>query len=388
LFFYPGAAPDGSLSRNFNDGFGQSMQHYYNTLNLTGKFATGPVKHTLLLGYDFYQLDDSLTNVCCAAAPVFNLFTPRYTPGRQIQDTVNDPFVGVYKLNFTQTWNGLYAQDQMELYKGVFLMGGMRWDSAQVYNNETRQTSSDDSRISPRAGVLFRPVRWLSLYGSYSQNFGPSNSFYNTDGVKRAPQTASQWELGAKTEFFDGRLNATLAFFDLTKRNLPVTDPFNPLFTKTIGEARTRGLEFETQGEILPGWRVIGAYSYLPDATIVNGGADGTTGNRLFLAAEHSGSLWTTYEFLEGALQGLKFGSGAVGVSQRQGNAANDYQLPGYVTMNLMLGYGLKVGPTKVSAQLNIDNLIDKTYHSGSNSAYQIQFGAPRTFLGSLRVEY
>ncbi|MFM8333252.1 MAG: TonB-dependent siderophore receptor, partial [Candidatus Methylumidiphilus sp.] len=177
----------------------------------------------------------------------------------------------------------------------------------------------------------------------------------------------------------------TVAFFDLTKYNLPVTDPFNPLLTRTIGEARTRGVEFEVQGEILPGWRLIGAYAYMPDATI-NSGVN--TGNRLFLAPEHSGSLWTTYELQAGLLSGLKFGGGAVGVSQRQGNEVNDYQLPGYVTMNLMAAYGLKVGPTKVTAQLNIDNLIDKTYYAGSNSAYQIQFGAPRTFLGSLRVEY
>jgi len=385
LFFYPGADPDGTLYRSFNDGYGETSQRYYNTLNLTGKFDTGPVKHSILLGYDFFQLDDKMTNICCAFAPAFNIFSPRYNNGSLVQDTVNDPNVFVSNLNFTQTWNGLYAQDQMEVYKGIFIMGGMRWDSAQVYNNSLNLTASDDSRVNPRAGVLFRPIKWLSLYGSYSQNFGPSNSFFSTDGGKQAPQTANQWELGAKTEFFDGRLNATLAFYDLTKNNLPAPDPLNPLLTRTIGQAQTRGMEFEVQGEILPGWRVIGAYAYLPDATI-NTGIN--AGNRLFLAPEHSGSLWTTYEFEQGAFQGLKFGSGVNGVSQRQGDEANDYQLPGYVTWNLMLGYGLKVGPTRVSAQLNIDNLIDKTYYAGSNSTYQIQFGAPRTFLGSLRVEY
>jgi len=392
LFFYPGADADGTLARNFNDGVGSSSQHYYNTLNLTGKFATGPVKHTLLLGYDFYQLDDKLDNPCCAAAPAFNIFSPRYAGGPQRQDIFNDPNVAVYRFDFTQTWNGLYLQDQMELHKGIFLTGGMRWDSAQVYNNTTDQMTSDDSRVNPRVGLLFRPVQWLSMYANYSQNFGPSNSFFSTGGAKLGPQTADQWELGAKTEFFDGRMNATVAWFGLTKNNMSVPDPLNPTLNKTIGQAETKGLEFETQGEILPGWRLIGAYAYLPYAQITKdvdyGGGPGNTGNRLFLAPEHSGSLWTTYEFQTGELQGLKFGTGMVGVGQRQGDAANDYQLPGYVTMNLMLGYGMKVGPAKMTAQLNIDNLIDKTYYSGSNSAYQIQFGAPRTFLGSLRVEY
>ncbi|MFM8330969.1 MAG: TonB-dependent siderophore receptor, partial [Candidatus Methylumidiphilus sp.] len=201
LFFYPGANPDGSLDRFYNDAFGQNSQRYYNTLNLTGKFDTGPVKHSVLLGYDFFQLDDQLTNVCCGAAPAFNIFAPRYSRGPQIQNPITDPAAGVFKFDFTQTWNGLYLQDQMEVYKGVFVMGGMRWDTAQVYNNAANLQTSDDSRVSPRGGVLLRPVKWLSMYGSYSQNFGPSNSFYNTDGAKMAPQTANQWELGAKTEF-------------------------------------------------------------------------------------------------------------------------------------------------------------------------------------------
>jgi iron complex outermembrane receptor protein len=203
---------------------------------------------------------------------------------------------------------------------------------------------------------------------------------------------ANQWELGAKTEFFDGRFNATLAFFDLTKNNISVPDPTNPLRSRTVGQAQSRGFEFQTQGEILPGWQIIGGYAYLPNANITkdigyDGGA-GNTGNRLFLAPEHSGSLWTTYEFQGGELQGLKFGSGVVGASQRQGDAANDYQLPGYVVWNLMSSYSLNVGKAKLTAQLNIDNILGKTYYSGSNSAYQIQFGTPRTFLGALRVEY
>jgi len=48
------------------------------------------------------------------------------------------------------------------------------------------------------------------------------------------------------------------------------------------------------------------------------------------------------------------------------------------------------VGPTKVSLQLNIDNLLDKDYFSGSSgsAARGAHFGALRTFLGSVRVEF
>lgn len=100
---------------------------------------------------------------------------------------------------------------------------------------------------------------------------------------------------------FDGRLRATFSYFDLTKQNLSTPDPLNPFRSKAIGEAQTRGYEFDVAGEILPGWNMIATYSYLPYAKITKdhgtifddqgnavGTDDGTRGNRLFLAAKHT----------------------------------------------------------------------------------------------------
>ncbi|MGQ0592972.1 MAG: hypothetical protein ACT4QB_10060, partial [Gammaproteobacteria bacterium] len=61
---------------------------------------------------------------------------------------------------------------------------------------------------------------------------------------------------------------------------------------------------------------------------------------------------------------------------------------PGYAIVNLLASYQWLLGPTKLTAQLNLDNLFDKTYFVGSNSGGAIQFGAPRTFLGSIRIEF
>ena len=117
-------------------------------------------------------------------------------------------------------------------------------------------------------------------------------------------------------------------------------------------------------------------------------GGPGTQGNRLPNAPQHSGSLFTSYEFQDGLIKGFKFGGGMNAVSQRQGNQDNSYQVPGYVLVNLMTSYSIKAGPTKITAQLNVDNLLDKYYFVGSNTGYDIFFGAPRSFLGSILVEY
>ncbi len=117
-------------------------------------------------------------------------------------------------------------------------------------------------------------------------------------------------------------------------------------------------------------------------------GDTGNQGNRVFLAPEHSGNLWSTYEFQNELLRGLKLGAGIIGVGKREGNAANVYQLPGYVIGNLMASYQIKIGVTRVTAQLNVINVSDERYFVGTNSGNFITVGAPRTFMGSLRVEY
>lgn len=116
----------------------------------------------------------------------------------------------------------------------------------------------------------------------------------------------------------------------------------------------------------------------------------GNTGHRFHDVPVHGGSLWNTYRFQDGELQGLTLGAGLVARGQREGNNQNDFQMPGYALVNLMGGYEFKVGKSKVTVQLNVDNLLDKKYFPSSIGfgRSRIDVGAPRTFLGSVRLEF
>ena len=179
---------------------------------------------------------------------------------------------------------------------------------------------------------MWRPVPEFSLYGSYTENFGASNTFTAGSLVPLPPQTAQQWEVGAKTELFGGRFVGSLAYFDLTKQNLPV---FFSGGTRAVGEGESRGLELDVSGEILPGWSVIGAYAYMPFAKTTKDDPDlGTMGKRLNNAPVNSGSLWTVYQFQEDRLQGLRIGVGVQGVGERQIGFGETAQAPGYVAVS------------------------------------------------------
>lgn len=385
------AKANGDLTRNFYALRDQSSQRYFNNLNLTGKFNTGFMKHTMLLSYEHFQLDSDRKLGSQSAPAAFNVFNPTYmTVGPTLFPERYTPF------KLSQSWDGYSIQDQVELPHKVFALGGVRYDDSETQfdiNNRMAYLSKD-SGLSPRGGLLWRPMQWLSLYGSYTENFGASNYINNATGTNLKAQTAQQWEVGTKTEFWDGRFTASVAYFDLTKQNMPVLDPafLDGIHYQAIGEAKSNGIEFESTGEVLPGLKLIGAYAYTPFAKVMKdigaNGSIGAQGKRLPMAPEHSGSLWATYEFQNKELRGLKFGGGVVAAGQRQGDSMNTFQLPGYASLNLMSSYAVKVGSAKVTTQLNVDNLLDKSYFTGSNGQTASFYAAPRTVLGSIRVDY
>lgn len=394
--------PDGTVDRFMVDSpRGTQENRYQSSLNLTGHVDTGALKHTLLFGYDYlYQTDKYVVSKCCdiGGPPFFpiNVFNPVYGVGIPSLDQLpdNGPF------GSSRSWHGLYMQDQVKLPFNLHALAGVRYDDAVSHDTVSNERTGKDHRLSPRVGLVWQPMPWLSLYGSYTENFGLQNAF-DASRQPLPPQTAQQFEAGVKTEFFDGRVRTTVAYFDLTKQNVAVPVP-GTLFSRAIGEAQTRGIELDVTGEISPGWSVIASYTYMPFAKVTNdvgddGGGNptpGNTGNRLFNVAKDMGSLWSTYAFQDEELQGMKLhglriGAGLSAAGERQGDAANTFQLPGYVIANAMASYEWHLGMTKMTAQLNVSNLFDTTYYAGTNGGgYFIQPGMPRFFMGSLRMEF
>jgi iron complex outermembrane receptor protein len=367
---------------------GDDYQHnFFNALELTGKFKTGFAGHTLLVGGDYYHADYRATSAgfTLATRDTTNLYNPIHQAG---PPTILPAAVSTE--NFTLPWFGLYAQDQVELPYNFHLLAGVRYDNAETSGSRAGElsgpvTDTSYDRVSPRGGLVWQPLPELSVYGSYTENFGAANNFWTDKPLP--PQTAQQWETGIKTELFDGRFSGTLAYFDLKKQNLPVQ--LDPLTTQAIGEAESRGVELDLTGEILPGWNIIGAYAYTPFAKTLKGSAEaGMDGKRLHNAPEHNGSLWTTYEFQQPLLHGLKLGAGAQAVSQREIGYTETAQAPGYVTANLMVSKLWKIGASRLITQLNVDNLLDKTYTASTQASGLSSYGAPRTFMGSIKIEY
>jgi iron complex outermembrane receptor protein len=351
---------------------------YSTELNLTGYFQTWRIRHTALLGADYYNEDFNPRFSFPSLDPI-DIFNPVHGAPR--------PSASFTFFTRSTEYYGVYFQDQIDLLDNLHLLGGGRYDRATTESQSGTSPTDriEDEAFSPRVGLVYQPLPWLALYGSYVESFGSENSGLSRTGEAFKPETGTQYEAGLKTELLDRRLSATLAFYHLTKQNVLTPDPVDPNFSVQTGEARSRGIEVDLAGEITPAWSLIAAYAYT-DARITQDNS-GREGFRIEDVPEHSGSLWTRYRFLGGLWQGLSLGAGVFVAGKRTG-FENDFTVPGYARVDALAAYTWQLGPTRVTAQLNVENLLNKEYLATVVSRAEIIPGAPRTFLGSLRIEF
>lgn len=371
-------------------------------IDLAGEFTTGELKHRLLVGIDWSRFTDDTpgsTGPLAGTAPI-KLFNPVYPDySAQLAALAASDASNVIWRDWS-TDAGLYVQDQVALGTKWELLVGGRFDRAvdayadsygsrgeACYPDCTAPITSAypaDKAFSPRAGLLYRIDDAASVYGSYSRSFGSSNGRDNFGNALKA-QKGTQYELGIKAQVFDGRAVASATLFDLRKTNITQYDPVD-FFPHVVGEARSRGLELDLAGQVSRHVSVIGSCTW-DRAVITKDPYNGTEGKRFPGVATQVASLWTRYDSAPGAREGWAVGAGIYASSQRQGDDANAWQLPGYGRVDAMASYRTRLGSRRVTAQLNLDNVFDKVYFDRGGYG-MAAYGAPRHLTGSLKLEF
>ncbi|MEH2179897.1 TonB-dependent siderophore receptor [Nostoc sp.] len=367
------AADKRSLGRVYGEQIFDDDNYIFDTY-VVGKFATGSIKHQLVTGLNLSREDTFTTNFSRAIASI-DLFNPQY--GSQPTGSAISPL----NLRVRNDSLGIYVQDQITLADNLKVLLGGRFDIA---SNDFQQLTTafsnfqQNEAFSPRVGIVYQPIPPISLYASYSKSFLQESLFSQS---QPEPERGTQYEVGIKADL-NSRLSATLAFYDLTRTNLPTQDPNNPLLSILVGEQRSRGIEFDVTGEILPGWNMIAGYAYT-DAEITKDNTF-TVGNQLNNVPKNAINLWTTYEIQQGNYKGLGFGLGFYFAGDRQGDLANTFQLPSYFRTDAAIFYklqGLRVG-------LNFKNLFNIDYFESAGSRNRVFYGDPFTVQGTISWEF
>ncbi|MBN4006331.1 TonB-dependent siderophore receptor [Nostoc sp. LPT] len=364
---------DRFLTDYYAYSFDSPENTYAGLIDLVGKFKTGSISHQLVAGFDFARQVSYLAFYGNSFdLPPLDIFNPNHDV--LLPEIPSGPFSSP---TISQSY-GVYLQDQIAFSDNFKMLIGGRYD--WIIQN--------DGAFSPRIGLVYQPSRNVSLYTSYSQSFNPSSG-PNLNNEPFKPTRGTQYEVGVRADFLDGKLSANLAAYNLTKTNVPTPDP-DPIlaqqgFQVQVGEQRSRGIELDVTGEILRGWNIVASYALTGTEVTEDSSIPSTVGNRFQGIPQHQASLWSTYTLQKGALQGLGFGLGLFYVGERQGDLANSFQVDDYLRTDAALFYRRN----GFNAAINVRNLFDIDYVSSVSSGILfINRGTPLSITGSVSWEF
>jgi catecholate siderophore receptor len=258
----------------------------------------------------------------------------------------------------------------------VQVLGGVRFDrfNLDYHNNRSGESlERPDNLVSPRAGVVIKPVDPVSLYGSYSVSYLPSSgdqfSSLTTVTQQVEPEKFTNYEVGVKWDTPTG-LAVTGAVYRLDRTNTRSTDPNDPTRVVQTGAQRTNGFEAGISGSLAPRWTTMGGYAY-QEAYVRKATAAAREGALVAQVPHHMFSLWNNVQLHRRLSAGL-------GIIQRSDVFAaidNTVVLPGYVKLDAAAYFTLS---RQARLQVNVENLTDKRFYLNADNNTNISPGYPR----------
>jgi iron complex outermembrane receptor protein len=355
------------------------------------KLRTGSVGHTISANASGYWLESKNayafssfggigTNIyhpVDVAAPVANFFTG---------GVLSDPRVTSKSILTSYA----IADTLSMLDDKVLLTVGARHQTIRAegynYNTGVSEAHYNESKVTPVAAVVYKPVKGVSLYANFIEGLqqGPiaGGQGVLNPGTIFAPYVSKQKEVGVKYEH--GTLGATAALF---RTKQPSAYVENGIFG-VYGEQRNQGMELTVYGMPARGLRLLGGLTLL-DATQsvtqrgINQGKDviGVPDTQLNLGAE-----WDVP-----GVRGLSLNARTVYTSSQYADGANKQELPAWTRLDIGANYVARIMDRNVTFRARIDNVTDKSYWAsagGYPNANYLILGAPRTASVSASVDF
>jgi catecholate siderophore receptor len=368
--------------------YNSSMRRHnaFNQTDVTYSTSTGPVHHVLLFGAELGRQRTSVlrntgffNNTSTSATAPFS--EPTVSTPVTFRQSASDP-----NGRTVVTTSAFYVQDQIALSSRVQAIVGVRHDRFAIRfsnNRNGEELRRDDNLISPRAGLILKPVAPVSLYASYSLSHLPSagEQFTGLSVTTQAlePERFVNREVGIKWDV-QPELALTAALYRLDNTNAAARHPTDPTRLVQTGHQRTRGVEVGFSGRVTSAWNIAGGYA-AQNARVVSATSGAVAGATLPLVPARTFSLWNRYALAHG----LGFGLGVVHQSEMYAAIDNNVRLPAFTRVDAAVYMPVARG---MRAQLNVENLFDERYYPTSHGNNNIIPGAPRTLRASIRAAF
>jgi catecholate siderophore receptor len=361
-------------------------KNLFSQTDLTYTFETGRLKHRLLGGFELgRQRTTNFRNTGFFNNTATSILVDFDSPTTDVPVTFRQAASDAdnrLRLNL----GAAYLQDQIEVSRYLQIVGGLRFDyfDLRYHNNRNGEDLRRiDRLVSPRLGIVVKPLVQLSLYGSYSVSYLPSSGdqFASLTNITQQlePEEFRNYEVGVK---WDIRHNVSLtsALYRLDRTNTRSTDPNDPSRIVQTGSQRTNGFEIGLNGNITRAWSLTGGYSY-QDAFITSTTAAAPAGRQVAQVPHHTFSIWNKYQFL----RKLSAGLGIINRSDMFAAIDNTVVLPGYTRVDAAVYYSFN---ETWRMQANFENLFNTRYYLNADSNTNISPGVPRALRVALTARF
>ncbi|TDN80280.1 TonB-dependent siderophore receptor [Stakelama pacifica] len=328
--------------------------------------------------YDFAAIGQpiSIEDMLAGTFPYPNFPTEYdYTTTSLSQETHSrrESAYGLARLNLSDPWK--------------LMLGGSVTHAMQEGYAYGPRADYDHTRFLPFIGTTYDLTPNVSFYASYATIFNPQSQIKQGGGILD-PIEGDNIEGGLKGEWYEGRLNASVAFFQARQNNTAEALPFDPTIGQTVYrgvDSKSQGIEVELGGELLPGLQATGGFTMM---RIIG---DEHQDARTFVPRRTANLnlSWTPVGF-----DRLKLGAAMRyqskiylepedTVSDTTGEQVRINQ-GGYALVDLFAGYKLT---DQVRLSVNLRNVTNAKYLTALNAS-QSHYGAPRTVLGTISVGF
>ncbi|RBQ30577.1 TonB-dependent receptor [Arcobacter sp. FW59] len=386
---------DGSNCATTSEGNSKEKDKSHSTdIKLNGSFELFGQTHDLVAGFNGQKIKNNAivlnkSNISLQEIRMINnrLVFPEPTWGSiSTEDLIEQSQYGGFistKLNFTDDFSAILGGRYSE------------WKTKTIWDGVTIADDRKFDNFLPYLALTYDITENLTTYASYTEIFNPQNA-KDRDNKFLDPETGFNYEIGLKGEWFDGKLNSSIALFQSGKDNLAVTDedangncyrtPTGGCASKAEDDTKNKGWEFEIAGEITPYWQIQTGFSssILKDK---NGKRLNSTNMPI-----RTVNLFTTYK----ATPSLTVGGGVRWQSETyDNNAKNSYikfgredlvgeaKQDAYYVVDLMANYEFN---KNLSLLVNLNNALNKEYKANHFQAYS--YGEERNWMATLKYKF
>lgn len=379
----------GAVTRRTDANRGFNHKTKYLSWDLIGSQNIFGMTHDIVLGTD-YEMNQTYRahQYQGKANNNFNLNDPQYDMLSPVTDSSTENVANSNNLNRIHS-RSVYAKDSISLTPDWIAVLGGRYQhyeqrASKGFNPVVETLDDEGNKFLPQAGLIYKLTPDVSLYGSVSKSFTPSTNV-DDDGDVGKPEQGTTWEMGSKWQV-SPRLFASVALFNIDERDMSLS--INGA-TRAINKARSRGAEFELNGEILPDWELSANYSYTNAKIIDDGVNAANNGNRLQNAPRHSGALYLSHNLVVSGIPGdFRVGGGARYVGTRAGDPENSFTLPNYVVADSFIAWNNRLFGEKTQLRLNLNNLFNEHYYTSSGGNLRVREGETRNLMVQASVEF